>query len=327
MSKPLFFTGIQTSGTLTLGNYLGVIRHILQIQERCDEVIIMIADLHALTIPKREFNYHQKCYEMAALLYACGLKKEKCKIFIQSEIKEHSELAWLLAPFVTVSELSNMIQYKEKKKENETGSLALLSYPVLQAADIFLYDVNYIIVGQDQKQHLELASDIARKFNVFCRDDLLKVPNFEILPGGKIMSLKDPTKKMSKSEKNFISLLDSDEDIKRKVLDAVTDSYNWIRFDPKSQPGISNLLTIYALLKNQKVEELAEEIGSKIGYNYFGLKFEVLNLIQKEIRPIRERYTRQLPNEIKELLEKNSEELRERAKNKITMIKKKLNIQ
>jgi tryptophanyl-tRNA synthetase len=163
--KPRFFTGIQATGTLHLGHYLGVIRHILILQEEY-EVIIMIADLHALTVPQKGIDYQEKAKEIAALLYACGLK-EDCKIFIQSQIKEHLELAWLLSPLVTVSELNKMIQYKEKKGKHETGNLALFSYPVLMAADIFLYDADLIIVGQDQQQHYELATDIFRKFNNF----------------------------------------------------------------------------------------------------------------------------------------------------------------
>ncbi|CAG8801712.1 31876_t:CDS:1, partial [Racocetra persica] len=209
MPQPRFFTGIQASGTLTLGHYLGVIRHILEIQEEY-EIIIMICDLHALTIPKPNFNYREIGHEIASLLYACDLKEENCKIFIQSEIKEHVELAYLLSPHITVSALSNMIQYKEKKKEKESGNLALLSYPVLMAADIFLYDADLVIVGQDQTQHLELATNIAQKFNNFYNKNLLKIPQFTIPHlGAKIMGLKNPQKKMSKSENDFLALLDN----------------------------------------------------------------------------------------------------------------------
>ncbi|CAG8528411.1 2410_t:CDS:2 [Ambispora gerdemannii] len=199
-SKPRFFTGIQTTGTLTLGNYFGAIHPILKIQDDY-EIIIMIADLHALTVLRKDINYQRQGQEIAALLYACGLKEEN-------------------SPFTTVSELNNMIQYKEKKKSSETGNLALLSYPVLMAADIFLYDADLVIVGQDQKQHLELATNIAQKFNNFYdQKDLLKVPQFTIPRfGAKIMDLKNPTKKMSKSEQNFIALLDGSEENEKMTL-------------------------------------------------------------------------------------------------------------
>src|SRR3954469_19878612 len=256
MSKPRFFTGIKTTGTLTLGHYLGVIHHALLLQEKY-EVIIMIADLHALTIPNSQINHQAKAREIAALLYACGLKEENCKIFIQSHIKEHLELAWLLAPLVTVSELNSMIQYKEKKKNEETGNLALLAYPVLMAADILLYienaqkEVDLVIVGQDQQQHCELVNTVRRKFNNFYQTKILKLPRFNIPElGSKIMGLQNPEKKMSKSESDYIALLDKPEIIQKKIQQAQTDSENQIYYDPKKKPGISNLLIIYALLKN-----------------------------------------------------------------------------
>src|SRR4051812_20271527 len=259
--KPRFFTGIKPTGTLTLAHYLGVIRHILAIQDQY-EIIIMIGDLHALTIPNKEFNYREKCYEMASLLYACGLKEENCKVFIQSEIKGHLELAFFLSPHITVGRLGDMIEYKEKKKKNETGNLALLSYPVLMAADIFLYDADLVIVGQDQKQHLELTSDIAKKFNNFYdKKDLLKLPQFTIPRfGAKIMGLKNPTKKMSKSEQDIIALLDDPVAIKKKISQAETDSENKIYYQPEKKPGISNLLTIYALLSGKEIKGVEAEL-------------------------------------------------------------------
>jgi tryptophanyl-tRNA synthetase len=320
--KPRFFTGIQATGTLGLSHYLGVIRHILTIQDS-HEIIIMLADLHALTIPKPNFDYRQKSYEIASLLYACGLKEENCKIFIQSEISEHLEFTWLLTPFVTVSELNNMIQYKEKKKEQETGSLALLSYPVLMAADIFLYDADLVIVGQDQTQHLELAVDIARKFNNFYGKNLLKVPQFSIPSfGAKIMGLKNPRKKMSKSESDYIALLDKPEIISKKVKEAETDSENKIYYDPKKKPGVSNLLTIYALLNNQEIKEAEKELQN-LNYHQFKLKIidslnEKLSIIQISCHHFR--------GSVKNLLEKNSYYLKNLAKQKMLSIRKELKI-
>lgn len=318
--KPRFFTGIQASGNLTLGNYFGVIQPLLKIQDDY-EVIIMIADLHALTVPKPSFDYRIKCYEIASLLYACGLKEDNCKIFIQSEIKEHLELTWLMAPFATVSELNNMIQYKEKKKGQETGNLALLSYPVLMAADIFLYDADLIIVGQDQKQHLELAVNIAQKFNKFCGQDLLKIPQFTIPPlGAKIMGLKNPTKKMSKSENDYLSLLDGPATIEKKIKGAETDSENKIYYDPEKKPGISNLLTIYSLLVNKEIAEIETELTH---LNYFEFKICVIELLNKQLVTIRTRYNYFL-GDIKNLLKKNSGHLKNLAKQKTLSIKKEL---
>ena len=240
MSKPRLFTGIQATGTLTLGNYLGVIHHILKIQKQY-EVIIMIADLHALTVPKKELDYRKNCYEMAALLYACGLN-ENCKIFIQSEVKEHLELFYLLSPHVTVGKMGDMIQFKDKMEKEGTGNLALLSYPVLMAADIFLYTEqgkdDLVIVGQDQKQHTELASKLACKFNNFCGREILKIPTFEIPKlGGKVMGLKNPEKKMSKSENDYIGLLDTPKVVEEKFKKAKTDSdkSNTICYDPEKE--------------------------------------------------------------------------------------------
>ena len=164
MTKPRFFTGITATGTLTLGHYLGVIRHILELQ-KTHEVIVMIGDLHALTIARSDLNYRDNCRKIAALLYACGLNSD-CKVFIQSEIKEHLELMHFLSPQVNVGTLKNMIQFKEKK-QTSAGNLSLLSYPVLMAADIFLYDVDLIVVGIDQTQHLEFARDMHQRFNNF----------------------------------------------------------------------------------------------------------------------------------------------------------------
>ncbi|CAG8509128.1 10670_t:CDS:1 [Racocetra fulgida] len=322
MSKPRFFTGIQPTGLLTLGHYCGVIRHLVSLQDNY-EVIIMIADLHAFTVPNSVLNYHERCYEMAALLYACGLKEENCKIFCQSQVPEHLFLAHLLSPFVTVGSLSHMIQYKEKKKNEETGNLALLSYPVLMAADILLYDADLVIVGQDQRQHLELTSIIARKFNNFFGQNLLKIPQF-IIPdqGAKIMDLRNPTKKMSKSETDHISLLDTPEIIKKKVARAVTDSENKIYYHPRKKPGLSNLLTIYALLNGWEISE-AEKNLTGLGYDQF--KSKLTQLVSDKLVAIQKNYDfwRTM---IEVLLEKNTNYLRTQAGNKVNLLKKELKI-
>lgn len=322
--RPRFFTGIKPTGTLTLGHYLGVIRHILAIQDQY-EIIIMVGDLHALTIPNKEINYREKCYEIASLLYACGLKEENCKVFIQSEVKEHLELAFFLSPHITVGRLGDMIEYKEKKKKNETGNLALLSYPVLMAADIFLYSPDLVIVGQDQKQHLELATDIGQKFNSFYGLKLLEIPGFSIPEfGAKIMGLQNPTKKMSKSEQDYIALLDDRKEISRKVVAAVTDSEYDVYFNPEKKPGISNLLTIYALMKDLKISEAEKELEyTKHQYHHF--KTAVALSIMEKLQPIQEKYQYYFSN-IARILEKNSSDLKSLAEEKMGSIRKKINI-
>jgi len=216
-----------------------------------------------------------------------------------------------------------MIQYKEKKKEQETGNLALLSYPVLQAADIFLYDADLVIVGQDQKQHLELATDIAQKFNNFYKKNLLKVPQFTIpLFGAKIMGLKNPQKKMSKSENDYIALLDSPETITQKIKEAETDSENKIYYDPEKKPGISNLLVIYALLSGKEIKEIEEELKSS---NYHQFKVKLSGLLNEKLAIIQKGYDDYLLR-VKRILEKNMNFLKDLAKAKVKIIKEELKL-
>ncbi|CAG8455321.1 21712_t:CDS:1 [Gigaspora margarita] len=322
MSKPRLFTGIQPTGSLTLGHYCGVIHHIISLQNDY-EVIIMLADLHALTLPNPHLNYQEKCYEMAALLYACGLREENCKIFCQSQVPEHLILSHLLSPFVTVGSLSHMIQYKEKKRGEETGNLALLSYPVLMAADIFLYDADLVIVGQDQRQHLELTNTIARKFNNFFGQNLLKIPQFSIPDrGAKIMDLQNPTRKMSKSEPDHLSLLDAPEIVKKKVVRAITDSENKIRYQPKKKPGISNLLTIYSLLADREIKEVERNLTD---LNYHQFKLKLAELINDKLTIIQKNYGFWRVR-VEELLRKNSNHLRLQAEKKIALLKEELAI-
>src|SRR6185436_1585903 len=200
-----------------------------------------------------------------------------------------------------------MIQYKEKKKEQETGNLALLSYPVLMAADIFLYDSDLIIVGQDQKQHLELATDVAQKFNNFYKKKLLKVPQFSIPRfGAKIMGLKNPKKKMSKSENDYITLLDKPEIISKKVKEAETDSENKVYYDPEKKPGISNLLTIYALLNNQEIKDAENELQD---FNYHQFKSKLIDLLSRKLTVIQKKYNDYL-SKVGEMVEKNNDYLK-----------------
>jgi tryptophanyl-tRNA synthetase len=216
-----------------------------------------------------------------------------------------------------------MIQYKEKKKDEETGNLALLAYPVLMAADIFLYDADLIIVGQDQSQHLELATDISQKFNNFYDQKLLKIPQFTIPNlGAKIMGLKNPAKKMSKSENDYIALLDGPESITKKIKEAETDSENKMYYDPEKKPGISNLLTIYALLNNQEIKEAETELQN---LNYHQFKLKLIDLLSEKLAVIQKRYSDYL-SRVREMIEKNNNYLKDLGGKKIKTIQKELKI-
>lgn len=214
-----------------------------------------------------------------------------------------------------------MIQYKEKKKSDETGNLALLSYPVLMAADILLYDADLVVVGQDQKQHLELTKSIVRKFNNFCQEKLLKLPKLTIPTiGAKIMDLRNPSIKMSKSGIDYISLLDSPEIIKKKITTAVTDSENKIYYEPNTKPGISNLLIIYSLLKKKDLKNVEKEFFS-LDYQQF--KKKIIEAINNELKPIQEKFNH-YQKKVSNLLLKNINYLQLIAKDKIYLIKKKI---
>lgn len=279
-------SGVQPSGRLTLGNYLGAIKNFVTIQEneKYDEFFVFIADLHAITIAKEPVALKQSIRKLAALYLACGLNPEKVTLFIQSEVHEHAEIGYLLQTISYIGELERMTQYKDKKiKQIEGVSSALLTYPVLMAGDILLYNASDVPVGQDQKQHLELTRVIAERFNNRF-GETFPIPKPIITKiGAKIMSLQDPTKKMSKSdplEKSSIYLDDSEKIIRKKIASAVTDSDGIIKFDPIHKPGISNLLSIMSCCTGRTIETLEQEFKG-IGYGEFkqAVADSVVNLI------------------------------------------------
>jgi len=267
-------SGIKPSGTLTLGNYIGAISKFVELQRSMpdDEFYLFVADLHAITVPQETALLRKRTRDVAAMYLAAGLDPEKTVLFVQSEIKEHAELGYLLQCFTYLGELERMTQFKDKAKKGETGlTSALFTYPALMAADILLYDADYVPVGDDQKQHLELTRDIAARFNNRY-GDFFTVPE-PLIPkvGARIMDLQDPTKKMSKSEesdKGCITLYDDRATILRKIRSAVTDSLGVMRFDPEHQPGLANLITIYASLAGIAPEDVAARFGD-CGYASF----------------------------------------------------------
>lgn len=286
-------SGVQPSGSLTLGNYLGAIKNFVDLQNNGEEkeLFVFIADLHAITVYQEPIKLRQSIKSLAALYLACGLDPSKTTLFIQSEVLGHAELGYLLQTITYIGELERMTQYKDKKQKQVEGvSTALLTYPVLMAGDILLYNADCVPVGADQKQHLELTRNLAERFNTKF-GETFKVPTPLIQKtGAKIMSLQEPTKKMSKSdklEKASIFILDPENIIRKKIASAVTDCDGKIAYDPDNKPGISNLLTIYSCCKNITIEEALNEC---INMNYGTFKTVVADSVVNLLKPIQKRY-------------------------------------
>ena len=291
--KKILFSAIQPSGILTIGNYLGAIKNFKKLQDDYNS-IFSIADLHTLTVRQDPATLRKNTYELAALYIACGIDAEKSILFAQSHVSCHAELAWVLNTFCYPGELSRMTQFKDKSRKHEDNiNMGLMDYPVLMAADILLYQTELVPIGADQKQHLELARDLAIRFNNIY-GEVFKVPEGYIgKSGARVMSLAEPTRKMSKSDANlnaFISMDDDKDTIIRKFKRAVTDSDNKIIFSPE-QPGISNLLTIYSLFSNKSIEETQLEFEGK-GYGDF--KIKVGEAVADVLEPIRQEKNRLL---------------------------------
>ncbi|HYE14727.1 MAG TPA: tryptophan--tRNA ligase [Pyrinomonadaceae bacterium] len=287
MSKRIF-SGAQPTGNLHIGNYLGAIRNWVALQ-RDYESIYCVVDLHAITVPQDPKHLAAKTREVARIYLAAGVDPKASLIFVQSDVPEHSELAWVLNCVVRISELERMTQFKDKaKKQRENVLAGLLTYPALMAADILLYQTDLVPVGQDQKQHLELTRDIAERFN---RDygETFRLPDgFIPKVGAKIMALDDPAKKMSKSDENIngsITLVDDPDTVRRKFKRAVTDSGTEIRFD-ESRPAITNLLSIYQLLTGKSAADTEAHFEGK---GYAQLKSELADVTIEFLRPFQER--------------------------------------
>ncbi|MCT4618148.1 MAG: tryptophan--tRNA ligase [Marinisporobacter sp.] len=293
--KKVIFSGAQPSGKLTLGNYLGALKNWVALQDEYN-CYYCIVDLHAITVPQEAKDLRKNTIDALAQYIACGLDPEKSTIFIQSHVSAHAELNWALNSITYMGELNRMTQFKEKSKKNEANlNGALYTYPVLMAADILLYQTDLVPVGEDQKQHLELARNLAQRFNGKY-SDTFKVPDPYIPKvGARIMSLQEPTKKMSKSDENvngFIGLVEGGDSIVKKVKRAVTDSVGIVKHSD-DQPGVKNLLTIYSKLSGKSVEEIEKMYEGK-GYGDF--KNDTAEVIVEGLRPIREKYEDLLKN-------------------------------
>lgn len=313
-------TGLKPSGELTLGSLIGGIRGTVKYQEQY-ESFIFVPDMHAITVKQDPKELRERIRKNVALYIAAGVDPQKNTIYIQSENLYHANLSWILECTTYMGEASRMTQYKDKSSKGENITVGLFTYPILMASDIILYDADLIPVGIDQKQHVELARDIAERFNK-TYGQTFKVPE-PLIPeiGAKIMDLQNPTKKMSKSDESYkgvILLLDDEKTIRKKIMSAVTDSESKVYYDVENKPGISNLLTIYSALKNISIKETEEHFKD---YNYGNLKKEVADLVVEVLLNIQEKYNNLInSNEIDKILDEGREKTNKIAKEKMGVV-------
>ncbi|MDD6255831.1 MAG: tryptophan--tRNA ligase [Eubacteriales bacterium] len=284
------FSGIQPTGNIHLGNYLGALRQFVDLQKD-NECIYCIVDMHAITVPKDPETLKKNIMDVAALYLAIGIDPDKSIVFVQSDVPGHAELSWILTCSSYTGELSRMTQYKQKSKMQESAPTGLFMYPVLMAADILLYDTNIVPVGDDQKQHIELTRDLAKRVNGKYGEDTFVIPEGRYMKSGaRIMSLDDPSSKMSKSAENEysrIQLLDSPSKIKKSIMRATTDSEGIIRYDVENQPGLANLLNIYSVVTEKPVEDIVKEYDGK---GYGALKKDLAEILIESLAPIQKSY-------------------------------------
>jgi len=321
------FSGIQPTGQIHIGNYLGAIKQWVEIQNKA-ESIFCIVDLHSLTIPYDPKKLKEAILEKAIVYLVAGIDPEKSIIFVQSQVKEHTELAWLLNTVTPVGELERMTQYKEKSKKFKNDlNAGLLNYPILMAADILLYQTDIVPVGEDQKQHVELARTIARRFNQKF-GQTFKVPESKIAKSGaKIMSLQNPNKKMSKTDgpDTYIGLFDEPDEIKKKLMKAVTDTGKIIKYDLKKKPGVSNLLTIYSLLSGKTINDLEKKFKGK---GYADLKKSLTEVTINYLEPFRKKKKELLSREIyiQEILSRGAKRANSIAQSTMQDVRKKMGL-
>ncbi len=301
------FSGIQPSGTLTIGNYIGAMKQFVELQEEYN-CYFCIVDQHAITVPQDRLELRKNTKSLAALYLASGIDPDKSTLFIQSEVPAHAQAGWMMQCVTYIGELERMTQFKDKSAGKEAVTAGLLTYPPLMAADILLYQTDIVPVGDDQKQHLELTRDLAERFNKKYLP-IFTIPEPRIPKvGARIMSLQDPLKKMSKSDPNpkgYISMLDTPKQIEKKIKSAVTDSEGIVKYDKENKPGISNLLAIASILSGKSISEIEKEYEGK-GYGDF--KAGVAEIVVKAITPIQERYHQLMESEeLDEILDAGAE--------------------
>ena len=315
-------TGLQPTGSITLGNYICSIKQMIEYQDKYDSYIF-IADMHAITVPQEPEKLASNIKNLIAIYLACGLDPNKNTIFLQSDNIYHANVSWILECLTPYGELGRMTQFKDKSRKHQNFSAGLLTYPVLMASDILIYDADFVPTGQDQKQHVELARNIAERVNKKYNKNIFKIPN-PLIPteGAKIMDLVDPTKKMSKSEENkkgVIFLLDEESVIRKKIMGATTDSEMSVKFDFENKPGISNLINIYTCLTGMSIKDIEEKYKES---NYGTFKRDVADIVVNTIMPIQKRYYELLnSNELNLILDDGMNKTNEIAKKKYQELK------
>ncbi len=326
MAKAKIFSGVQPSGNLHLGNYLGAISQWVAMQAEYD-CTFCVVDYHAITVAQDPEALRKKIIEIAKIYIAAGIDPERSIIFQQSDIKEHVELAWLLnCTSARMSDLNKMTQFKDKAGDDENVGVGLFDYPVLMAADILLYDTDVVPVGDDQLQHVELTRDLARRFNNRFGETFV-VPKAEIRKeGARIMGLDNPEKKMSKSassEINYIALIDKPELARKKIMRATTDSGSEVSYDPATKPGVSNLLVIESLLSSVAIEDLEKKYTGRM---YGDLKKGVADVVADFLFDFQKKYEAIDDDMVREILKKGASRVQEAATNKMFDVKKKIGI-
>ncbi len=323
--KKIVFSGVQPSGNLTIGNYLGAIKNFTKFSEEY-KTFYCVVDLHAITVRQVPADLRRRTYETLALYMACGLDENKNTLFVQSQVPQHAELGWILDCYTMFGELSRMTQFKDKSAKNAQNiNAGLFTYPALMAADILLYQTDIVPVGIDQKQHLELARDVAARFNQIY-SDTFKIPEGYIPADTmKIMSLADPTAKMSKSDPNpagVVYILDSKDEVMRKFKRAVTDSESCIRYS-EEKPGVSNLMTIYRAFTGKSFEEIEREFDG-VGYGDF--KLAVGEACADGLLPVREEYARLISDKahLEDVMRKGAEEASYCARRTMSKVRRKI---
>ena len=319
-------SGIKPTGRVTLGNYIGAIKPFVSYQDEY-EMFIFIANLHSMTIYQEPKELRQNTKDLIALYIAAGLDPEKVTLFLQSDVLEHAQLGWYLGCMVSMGELSRMTQYKDKASKNEVIGAGIFNYPSLMNADILMYDPDYVPVGEDQKQHVELCRDVAEKFNSRY-SETFKLPEPLIAKvGGRIMDLQNPTKKMSKSDeagKGTIYILDEINVSKKKIKSAVTDSDGYIHYDPENKPGISNLLEIYSIISERSIDDIEKQYDGK-GYGEF--KTDLAEIVGAELEKIQARYKEITTGSyLDDVLEAGANKARPIARKKLAKVERKIGI-
>lgn len=326
--KKRIFSGVQPSGNLTIGNYLGAIKNWIPMQGEFD-CLYCIVDLHTLTVRQKPAELRQRSLNLLALYMACGLDPQKSILYLQSHVSAHAELAWILNCYTYMGELSRMTQFKDKSQRHADNiNAGLYTYPVLMAADILLYQTDMVPIGQDQKQHLEITRDIAERFNNLY-GETFKIPEPYIPKiGARIMSLQEPEKKMSKSDENenaYVFLLDAEDAIMRKFKRAVTDSEREIRYDEVNKPGVSNLLSIYSSVTDKSIPDIEKEFE---GRSYGDLKETVGQAVADILKPVQQRYNELSSNKdyLNSILKENAEKASYISRKTLSKVYKKVGL-